>query len=452
MLLIHQVLYFDAPSPRRQNKNIPKDLDTICLKAMEKSPERRYQTAKEMGDDLRRFMDGKPILARRITWIERGWRRARRNPAIASLSAIAAALVILVGVLGWLVAGTPDEPKARKVRFTTNPPGARVVFVPIELETGNPVPESAVRPRDVTPLQTKLKPGRYLVVAVVEGHGFHEVYRMVPAPGEEQMKGRYKHQSWTIDKDGVTDLPAIENIPTTVEVTAGMVKLFGGEFDAGDSKLPDAPKHRRTVAPFWLAQTEVTVGEYRRVRNRLPDGLAANAGLTGDSDPVTHVNYFNALDFTEHLGLRLPTEWEYEFAATNGGTQTYPWGDDGSKLTAWPFGPVRSPDFDRTRTDPPIFGLYSGVAEWTDSRFDLSLIKNSMGLPQQILDSNRNSRVIRGGPYAVAAGRPEPTQWMMAGPRFRKETVPEDKGLPGLGFRGARSTEPRFQIAQSKDK
>jgi len=201
-----------------------------------------------------------------------------------------------------------------------------------------------------------------------------------------------------------------------------------------------------------LAPTEVTIGQYKKVKNRLPDALAADAKLTGDSDPATYVNYFNALDFAEQLGLRLPTEWEYEFAATNGGTQAYPWGDDKSKLNAWPFGPVRTPDFDRTRTDPPIFGLYSGVAEWTDSRFDLRLINSPIGLPQRILDSNRNSRVIRGGPYTVADGRPERNQWMMTGPRFRKETVPEDKGLPGLGFRVARSIEPRFQTAQPKNK
>jgi serine/threonine protein kinase len=84
-LLVLQVLEDDPRPPRRLNEHVPRDLETICLKAMSKSQSRRYQTAQELADDLRRFLDGKPIKARRVGVAERLLRWSRRNPLPASL-------------------------------------------------------------------------------------------------------------------------------------------------------------------------------------------------------------------------------------------------------------------------------------------------------------------------------------------------------------------------------
>lgn len=84
-LLMLQVLEDEPRPPRRLNERIPHDLDTICLKAIAKSAGRRYQTAQEFGDDLRRFLEGKPIRARPVGPGERLWRWCRRNPLAASL-------------------------------------------------------------------------------------------------------------------------------------------------------------------------------------------------------------------------------------------------------------------------------------------------------------------------------------------------------------------------------
>jgi len=84
-MLIHQVLE-DEPRPLRQlNDKIPRDLETICLKAMAKSPARRYATARELADDLRRYQGGEPIRARPVGTIERLWHWCRRNPLAASV-------------------------------------------------------------------------------------------------------------------------------------------------------------------------------------------------------------------------------------------------------------------------------------------------------------------------------------------------------------------------------
>jgi len=95
-MLLHQVLHDEPRPPRSLNDRIPRDLETICLKAMAKVPARRYASALEMADDLRRFLGGEPIRARPVGRAEKLYRWCRRNPAVAGLQA-ALAVTLLVG-------------------------------------------------------------------------------------------------------------------------------------------------------------------------------------------------------------------------------------------------------------------------------------------------------------------------------------------------------------------
>ncbi len=83
-------------SPRQLQPNLPRDLETICLKCLQKEARNRYASAEALADDLARWREGRPILARPVGVVERAVRWSRRNPAVALLSAA----VILVGVLG----------------------------------------------------------------------------------------------------------------------------------------------------------------------------------------------------------------------------------------------------------------------------------------------------------------------------------------------------------------
>jgi WD40 repeat protein len=93
-----QVIGNDPVPPRRINRAVPLDLETLTLRAMAKHPEDRYQTAGELADDLRRCLDGEPVRARRIGALGRARRWARRNPALAALTA-AVFVSLIAGVL-----------------------------------------------------------------------------------------------------------------------------------------------------------------------------------------------------------------------------------------------------------------------------------------------------------------------------------------------------------------
>ncbi|MCA9127374.1 MAG: protein kinase [Planctomycetales bacterium] len=101
-MLLDQISREEAPNPQRLNSTIPRDMATICLKCLEKSPDRRYQSAEMLRLELGRFLDHRPIEARPITQLERIWRWCKRNPQPAALSALlTVSLVVGTSVSTW---------------------------------------------------------------------------------------------------------------------------------------------------------------------------------------------------------------------------------------------------------------------------------------------------------------------------------------------------------------
>ena len=93
---IQLVLHSEPVSPRTLNPGIPRDLETICLKCLQKEPDRRYGSARVLAEELECFLDGRPIKARPLGPVARAWRLCRRNPVVASLSAAAVALLVVL--------------------------------------------------------------------------------------------------------------------------------------------------------------------------------------------------------------------------------------------------------------------------------------------------------------------------------------------------------------------
>ena len=96
---IRQVIFDEPVVPSRLRPQLPGDLETICLKCLEKEPRRRYQSAEDLADELRRFLDGKPIQARSVGLAGRLWRWGRREPKTAVLT-VAVAALLAVGCAG----------------------------------------------------------------------------------------------------------------------------------------------------------------------------------------------------------------------------------------------------------------------------------------------------------------------------------------------------------------
>jgi len=95
-LVIQQILADEPTPPRRLRDTIPRDLETVCLKAMAKEPHRRYASASELGEDLRRWLGGEAVRARPLGAAGRLWRLACRKP-LASALASSLGVVLLVG-------------------------------------------------------------------------------------------------------------------------------------------------------------------------------------------------------------------------------------------------------------------------------------------------------------------------------------------------------------------
>jgi len=102
LLTLHHVVSQEPVPPSRLQPGLPRDLETICLKCLNKEPRGRYAGAGELADDLRRFLDGVPIQARRAAATERAWSWCRRNPPLALAcalagTAVAAAVALAIG-------------------------------------------------------------------------------------------------------------------------------------------------------------------------------------------------------------------------------------------------------------------------------------------------------------------------------------------------------------------
>jgi eukaryotic-like serine/threonine-protein kinase len=120
---VRQVIEQEPVPPRQLEPRVPYDLETICLKCLEKDPARRFATAAELADDLRRFVVGDPILARPTPAWERAWKWGKRRPAIVALLAIiplAFASIVLfvfwhnVSLRGQLDVALREERQARQ--------------------------------------------------------------------------------------------------------------------------------------------------------------------------------------------------------------------------------------------------------------------------------------------------------------------------------------------------
>jgi formylglycine-generating enzyme required for sulfatase activity len=434
----------DPARPSRVQRSLSRDFDAVLLKCLQLNSIRRYDSMEEMRKDWRRVRSGLLPEAKLAGPLERAGRWIRRRPIAATSAAV---IVLLLATLGAIL--THDPTIYRTVHVATNPPGAKIVLVPIHPDTGFPLDDDQkwIYPAGVTPLTIRRAPvGEYIVEAQLADKRFQEVYRLIPRPAQIDDNPECRHRTWNERTDGSIDMPTITIPPG--EVTDSMARFEGGDFTMGAANLPTLFPHPRWVPAFYLDPTEITVAEYRRIKKGLPSKLKGKNAL--ENDAITYVSFDHALDCAEKMGKRLPYEDEYEYAATGGGSRLFPWGNDASRITSWPIGEVRKPGYDRTPTNPPVYGLFSGVVEWTLSwpnPYPGTDARTLAGYySPEVQEMFHGARIVRGGPFPVVLGNPDPlgkdkqSEW---DPRWR-HSISRDLRHPGLGFRCARSAAPRF--------
>ncbi len=120
--LIDLVTKSEPNLPRSLDPKIPRDLETIVLKCIDKDTRRRYQSADELADDLQRFVDDEPIKARRISIFERVSRWSRHNKGLAESLAVITVLLLTINIAGpiltWRMASLNDDLELKNSNLT----------------------------------------------------------------------------------------------------------------------------------------------------------------------------------------------------------------------------------------------------------------------------------------------------------------------------------------------
>ncbi len=462
--------------PRRLNPDVPRDLEVVCLHALEKSPQARYASAGEFAADLRRFLGHQSILARppsaaevlrrrvrqhrtallaagaavvvtlTASWVRSDLRarelgrnlsgalastdlgraiaasdvveltaalelartaqalgdeldplareravalereivehaRAQVELALADLAKASAAqaaeleegpwrvstpavaedrLAVLLAFqrlsLAALVPGLEDEPRVREVRAAglkprltvrTGRPGAKVWLRRMTIDGLEPAVLLGETPLDRAPLE----PGAYRVVVAGGDGAFAEVTRVF-----ERL-----HFDYVLE-------PALR---APAEVTRDMVLVPAGDvryrrvLDAEDV-LQDA----RVEQAFWIDRFEVSNADYKRYTEATgrPEPIHwADFEFAAIADkPVVAIRWFEASQYAEWAGKRLPTMLEWQVAARSAQAWTYPWGDDASGLhvrAALPHASSKAPQ-DYLAWAEPVDSRVEGASAW----------------------------------------------------------------------------------------
>lgn len=373
-----------APARLRSlDASISRDLETICHKALRKSPLDRYQTAAHMAADLRCFLEGRPILARPPGLARRaaGFLRAHRRAAGA---ATIVTLLVLLGVSGLALKRHAD---ARAAWFAVEGvPGCEVFLVEFDRELLRPM--GAARLTGTTPLSAvRLEPGHYRVTVVREDRAFAEFDSLLLETGREN-----KVVLRVVDSASAAG-PARERELVGVLLSAGdpaangMIRVPEGEYNL---RRPPA-SHPVLASPvlleeFMIDAARVTNRQYREfvaATGRAPPRHWALPLYTEREEdlPVVWVTLEDAQAYARWKGKRLATAAEWQAAARGANGDLYPAGDE---LPPADFQAIARPDeqgyFDGYRRfvgpalEPDEWDLpgrpmrtFSGVREFTSS-------------------------------------------------------------------------------------
>jgi formylglycine-generating enzyme required for sulfatase activity len=220
----------------------------------------------------------------------------------------------------------------------------------------------------------------------------------------------------------------------------GMALIPAGTFTMGYNRSEEEsekPEHEVKLPAFFLDKNEVTLAEYHKFvkekGHRFPANWTAEwkAGHFGEREarlPVTHVSWFDATEYAQWAGKRLPTEREWEYAARgNTDKRLYPWGNSFNPVLARSSDPSGSPvpvgSFSGGASPFGILDMAGNVAEWTSS--------DAFSYPGS-KSAQKPGKIIRGGSYRNTE------VYLRATTRV---VLPPNEARPDIGFRCAKNAE-----------
>ena len=206
-----------------------------------------------------------------------------------------------------------------------------------------------------------------------------------------------------------------------------MVIISAGSYISGSDKFNDErPRQDIFLDAFFIDRFEVTQKEFKKIMKINP------SEFRGENFPVDRVNWYQARDYCNEVGKRLPTEAEWEKAARSGSGEKYYWGSKPDDSYAWHWDNSGRKTHPVGEKKPNRFGLYDmsgNVWEWTADWYDQNYYQNrSSSNPKSPF--NGKHRVLRGGSFMDKADGLRVTRrnWDLPGARFKN-----------FGFRCARN-------------
>ncbi|HEX3150825.1 MAG TPA: protein kinase [Gemmataceae bacterium] len=296
-------------SPRLLQPGVPRDLETICLKCLSKEPEQRYRTAIELGEDLQRFVDGKPILARPVGSFEQAWKFYRRNPRVVYTGAgIVVLLLLLVAASGVLAVLS-----ARKTKAEGDKNAAELAKVKAEGETVKA--QSDKQAADLAKLkaegeknEAELKAAKEIEVRqrdLLIGVAERELSSNGDVALAEKRLDEYnkEYRAWEWDYlnrlcDGAREplkgheagLWSVAFNPNNEEIATASIDGYVGLWNVSSGEFTKRDGHRSDLGPAVTAARAIndanTNVNLAQLRNTILGGLNSVAGGNGDIEKL----------------------------------------------------------------------------------------------------------------------------------------------------------------------
>ena len=332
--VLKAVVESDPPRLRTIDPRISADLETICHKAIEKTPHDRYQTAAHVAADLRCYLRGDPVLAKPPTLVRRArsWLRKRYSHAIGGF--LAAAL-LAVGMWAWQL-DRRSEASMAWVAVDSNEPRCTVYVQPVDPSSF--AIQSPARRIGATPIaKLLLQHGQYRITVVSADRSAFLEFDAVLLDATPRKITRLQVLRAAAASDG-TSWPDGEGSILAGRLAApsdlrGMIRVDAETYSYGkpDYQSPESRPRQVALPGFYIDEQEVTNAAYKKfidsTGHRQPSHwreFGYDLALT--NRPVVEVTLQDAEAYARWRGARLPTALEWQAATRGHQGHLYPWG------------------------------------------------------------------------------------------------------------------------------